>query len=136
MKVTESIINRKNILLEQLLFFWRQVMYGKYLSEDTVKAAHQQSHIDAQKNNSTLEESWASWCAALQQLLDENVKPDEKRAQDLMEHWNLMISCISGKDEEKIKAFNDLFHNVPQARADHGITEAMFEYMGKAAGSH
>lgn len=111
-------------------------MYEKYLSEDTIKAAHQQSHVFGQRNTSTIEDSWMSWCAAVQQLIREDVKPDGKRAQDLMAHWHQMVGCITGNDAEKIRAFNELFHNEPQARADHGITEEMFEYMGKATGGH
>ncbi|XSZ47326.1 hypothetical protein ACP8HZ_00355 [Francisella noatunensis] len=53
-----------------------------------------------------------------------------------MEYWNQIINHINENDSEKVKAFNELIHNEPQARLDHGITAEMFEYMSKALNNH
>jgi len=111
-------------------------MYEKYLSKETIKNVHEQSHDCDGKNVSTMAESWIQWCSSLQKLIKDNVAPDDESAQKLMEHWELMIGYLANNDDERIKKLNELFHNEPMARADHGITDEMFDYMGKTTGGH
>ena len=53
-----------------------------------------------------------------------------------MNHWYEMIDEISGGVQEKIKAFNQLMHNEPLARRDHGISDELFGFMSKADLKH
>ncbi|MEY8702565.1 hypothetical protein AB4F11_06155, partial [Francisella philomiragia] len=69
-------------------------------------------------------------------LMKNNISPQDDHAKELMKHWNQMINHINENDPEKVKAFNELIHNEPQARLDHGITAEMFEYMSKALNNH
>ena len=111
-------------------------MYDKYFDEKTINEMHNHDHKDAAGNTTSVEDAWTEWTSQLKTLLDMGADPLGKEAQALMSHWQDLVTHLTAGDKEKLKAFNDLFHNEPQARRDHGVDDAMFEFMGKATIGH
>ena len=118
---------------DELLFSTTETMivYERYFNQDAIHEIHELEHRDEQGRKSTMEENWNEWCNLLQRLIAHGFQPEDKRAQDLMEHWRQMLQHMTDNDTGKLKAFNELFHSEPQARGDHGIAEKMFAFMGR-----
>ena len=62
--------------------------------------------------------------------------PQSNKVQELMNHWSEMVHHLTGGDDKRLQAFNDLMHNEPQARKDHGIDDDLFYFMSKAGSGH
>lgn len=135
-KITNSDMDKKSI--NNILFSTLEAitMYDKYFDKETINSFHNHNHIDQNGKVTTIDESWRNWCQSLNDLMKNNISPQDDHAKELMKHWNQMINHINENDPEKVKAFNELIHNEPQARLDHGITAEMFEYMSKALNNH
>lgn len=122
--------------LDEILFQTLEcmTMYEKYFNQSEIDAMHNSEHSAG--GNESFEAAWNNWVGKMQLAQSTGVDPKSKEVQDLMQHWNEMIIQLTGNDDEKLKAFNDLLHNEPQARKDHGISDALFDFMAKASGGH
>lgn len=121
--------------LDDILFktMENMMMYEKYFKQSEIEKIHKTEH-----NNDDLitEEAWNQWVESMKNQMLSGANPQSQKVQELMNHWNKMIVHITGHDEKRLQAFNDLMHNEPQARLDHGIDDALFLFMSKASGGH
>ncbi len=122
--------------LDEVLFqtLESMTMYEKYFNQSEIDAMHNHEH--STDSNESSEVVWNSWVSKMQSALSSGADPMSSEVQELMHHWNEMIAHLTENDDEKLKAFNDLLHNEPQAREDHGISDKLFEFMAKASGGH
>ncbi len=122
--------------LDEILFqtLESMTMYEKYFKQNEIDAMHNLEH--SAETNESIEDAWSNWVSKMQSELLSGADPKSKEVQDLMHHWNEMLIKLSDNDEEKLKAFNDMLHNEPQARQDHGISDSLFEFMAQASGGH
>lgn len=111
-------------------------MYEKYFEQAEIDAIHTGQHTDENGKQTSMEDGWAQWCGELKSQIKAGAKPTDKSVQALMSHWDEMLEHLTGGDAQRLDAFNQLFHSEPQARADHGIDEQMYEFMGLAKGGH
>ena len=110
-------------------------MYEKYFSQSDIDEMH---HHHERQNDSdqSLAEAWSQWVSALKAEADAGSDPKSKKVQNLMRHWDEMLDHLAAGNANKRDKLNDLLHNEPQARIDHGIDDALFEFMAKASGGH
>ena len=75
---------------------------------------------------------------ALQTAMDEGVAAESARAGLLVQRWNEALDEVSGGDEAMIQSIQQMLHEEPTAREEHGISEPLFSYMGEvlAAAHH
>ncbi len=120
--------------LDELIFqtLESMSMYEKYFNQTEINAMHSHSHDET--GNS--EEAWNRWLEQMQAAFADGADPQSAKVQALMGHWHEMVAHITGNDADRLQAWNDLFHNEPQARKDHGISDELFAFMAKAAGGH
>lgn len=109
-------------------------MYDKYFKQSEIDEMH--SHEHEGENSSSIEDAWNQWLGKMQTAFSSGADPQSSEVQELMRHWNDMAAHLTGGDDKRLKAFNDLLHNEPQARKDHGISNDLFEFMAKASGGH
>jgi MerR family transcriptional regulator, thiopeptide resistance regulator len=122
--------------LDEILFqtLESMTMYDKYFDQSEIDAMHNREHSAG--SNESFEAAWNDWVSKMQSAQSTGADPRSKQVQDLMNHWNEMISMLTENDDEKLKAFNDLLHNEPQARKDHGISDELFDFMAQASVGH
>jgi MerR family transcriptional regulator, thiopeptide resistance regulator len=122
--------------LDEILFqtLESMTMYDKYFNQSEIDAMHNREHIAG--SGESFESAWNGWVSNMQSAHSNGADPKSREVQDLMHHWNEMITQLTENDDEKLKAFNDLLHNEPQARKDHGISDELFEFMAQASGGH
>lgn len=122
--------------LDELLFSTLEsmTMYEKYFDQNEIDNMHNHGHSD--DDNLSVEQAWDQWVAKMQSAFDAGADTQSAEVQQLMQHWNEMVDHLCGGDEKRLQAFNDLLHNEAQARKDHGLSDELFEYMGKAIGGH
>lgn len=122
--------------LNEILFqsLESMTMYDKYFNQTEIDAMHNREHSAG--SSESFEAAWNNWVNKMQSALSSGADPKSKEVQDLMHHWNEMINQLTENDDEKLKAFNDLLHNEPQARKDHGISDRLFDFMAQASGGH
>ncbi|PLA73793.1 hypothetical protein CYQ88_09230 [Hydrogenovibrio sp. SC-1] len=122
--------------LDEILFqtLESMAMYEKYFKKTEIDAMHQQPH--SPENGENFEDAWNHWIAKMQSALSSGESPKSKTVQTLMNHWVEMTKHLTNNDDAKLKAFNELLHNEPQARKDHGINDELFEFMAKASNAH
>lgn len=122
--------------LDEVLFQTMEtmMMYEKYFEQSDIHKIHKQGH-DLKDELST-EEAWNQWVESMKSEIQAGSDPQSKQVQELMNHWNAMIHHLTGDDDKRLQAFNDLMHNEPQARIDHGIDDDLFNFMSKASGEH
>ena len=110
------------------------MMYEKYFKQNDIDKMHDHGH-DA-KGELDTEEAWNQWVESMKTELQSGANPQSNKVQELMSHWNEMVHHLTGNDDKRLQAFNDLMHNEPQARMDHGIDDALFGFMSKASGGY
>lgn len=122
--------------LDEILFqtLESMTMYDKYFNQSEIDAMHNREH--SAESNESFETAWNNWVSKMQSALSSGADPKSKEVQDLMHHWNEMITLLTDNDDEKLKTFNDLLHNEPRARKDHGISDKLFKFMAQASGGH
>lgn len=122
--------------LDEILFqtLESMTMYDKYFSQNDIDAMHNREHSAG--SNKSFEAAWNDWVSRMQSAQSTGADPKSKEVQDLMHHWNEMITQLTDNDDEKLKSFNDLLHNEPQARKDHGISDTLFDFMAQASSGH
>jgi len=67
----------------------------------------------------------------LQKALDSGVAPDSQKAQTLIQRWGEALDEVTGGDQTMVDSIHKMLHEERQAREEHGISEALFAYMGK-----
>lgn len=122
--------------LDDILFqaLESMTMYENYFKQSEVEAMHNREH--AADTGETIETAWENWVSQMQSQLVSGADPKSDAVQALMAHWHEMVGQLTNKDEDKLRAFNELFHNEPQARKDHGISDDLFEFMAQASPNH
>ena len=90
---------------------------------------HDHGHDTMSEHSS--EDAWNQWVKSMKNEMESGVSPQSAKVKKLMGHWGEMVMHLSGGDEKRQNAFNELMHNEPQARRDHGIDDALFEFMSK-----
>lgn len=122
--------------LDDILFqaLESMTMYENYFKQSEVEAMHNREH--AADTGETIETAWENWVSQMQSQLASGADPKSDAVQTLMAHWHEMVVQLTDKDEDKLHAFNELFHNEPQARKDHGISDELFEFMAQASPNH
>ena len=70
----------------------------------------------------------------LQKALDSGVAPDSPQLQTLIQRWGEALEEVSGGDLAMVDSIHRMLHEEQQAREAHGISEALFAYMGQAMG--
>ena len=110
------------------------IMYNKYFTQNDINEIHNLKHNENDGLNT--EEAWQQWIDSVKSLIQSKASPQSKEAKNLMAHWQEMLNQLTGGDNKRYQALNDLLHNEPQARRDHGIDDEIFEFMGKAMGGH
>ena len=122
--------------LDEILFQTLEcmTMYENYFNQTEIDAMHKEAHTAG--SNESVEDAWSQWVDKMQSFVSSGLDPQSKEVQELMQHWDEMVNHLVGNDDKKLKDFNDLFHNEPQARKDHGISDELFEFMAKASGGH
>jgi DNA-binding transcriptional MerR regulator len=122
--------------LDEILFqtLESMTMYDKYFNQSDIDSMHTSEHVAG--SNESFESVWNDWVNKMQSAYSNGTDPKSEKVQDLMHHWNEMIIQLTEYDDKKRKAFNDLFHNEPQARKDHGISDELFEFMSQASDGH
>ncbi|MEZ5535831.1 MAG: MerR family transcriptional regulator [Thiolinea sp.] len=122
--------------LDEILFqtLESMTMYDKYFSQSEIDAIHNQEHVAG--SNQSFGSVWSNWVSNMQSVQLSGADPKSEEVQDLMRHWDKMVTQLTENDDEKLKAFNNLLHNEPQARKDHGISDELFEFMAQASGGH
>jgi MerR family transcriptional regulator, thiopeptide resistance regulator len=122
--------------LDEILFqtLESMTMYDKYFNQSEIDAMHNREH--GAGGNESFEAAWNNWVSKMQSAQSTGADPKSKEVQDLMHHWNEMITQLTDNDDKKLKAFNELLHNEPQARKDHGISDTLFDFMAQASGGH
>jgi len=132
-------LNSKNISsddLDEVLFQTMEtmMMYEKYFKQSEINNIHDHGHDS--KDELSTEEAWNQWVESMKSEIRAGADPQSKQVQELMNHWNVMVQRLTGDDDERLQAFNDLMHNEPQARRDHGIDDDLINFMSKASGGH
>ncbi len=122
--------------LDEVLFQTMEtmMMYEKYFKQSDINKIHDHGH--SLKDGLSTEEAWNQWVELMKSEIQAGSGPQSRRVQELMNHWNVMIHHLTGDDDDRLQAFNDLIHNEPQARKDHGIDDDLFDFMSKASGGH
>lgn len=122
--------------LDEILFqtLESMTMYDKYFNHSEIDAMHNREHVAG--SNESFESAWNDWVSNMQSAHSNGADPKSKEVQGLMDHWNEMVIHLTENDDGKLKVFNDLLHNEPQARKDHGISDELFEFMAQASGGH
>ena len=137
-KLVEMLESRKPLEddLNEILFqtLESMTMYEKYFNQSDIDVMHNREH--STEHNESMESVWNEWVGKMETALATGADPNSNQVQELMSHWNEMVEQLTENDESKLKAFNDLLHNEPQARKDHGISDALFEYMARASTGH
>jgi len=110
------------------------MMYEKYFKQNDIDKMHDHGHDT--KGELDTEEAWNQWVGSMKTELQSGADPQSNKVQELMSHWNEMVHHLTGNDDKRLQAFNDLMHNEPQARMDHGIDDALFGFMSKASCGH
>jgi len=110
------------------------MMYEKYFKQSDIDKMHDNDHDNKSEQNN--EETWNQWVKSMKSELLSGTNPQSKKVQNLMKHWNDIVHKLTDGDEMRMQAFNDLMHNEPQARLDHGIDDALFDFMSKASSGH
>jgi len=109
-------------------------MYERYFTAETIEELHSLSNEMGQATGKNVEETWNTWTDSLKNLITEVVPPSDQRAQQIVNQWKQMLMQACGDDLKKCASISELLNSEHQARADHGITEDMFEFMVKATG--
>ena len=109
-------------------------MYEKYFAQSDIKKIHDHGHDS--KGELSTQEAWNQWVESMKSEIQAGSDPQSMQVQELMNHWNDMVDHLTGDDDQRRQAFNDLMQNEPQARMDHGIDNDLFEFMSKASGEH
>jgi MerR family transcriptional regulator, thiopeptide resistance regulator len=119
--------------LDEILFQTLEcmTMYENYFNQNEINAMHKKAHSAG--SNESIEDVWGQWVEKMQSFVSSGLDPQSKEVQELMRHWDEMVNQLVSNDDKKLKDFNDLFHNEPQARKDHGISDELFEFMAKAS---
>jgi len=73
--------------------------------------------------------------ADLQKAMDDGVAADSPRALTLVQRWGEALDEVTGGDEKMIESIHKMLHEEQEARAAHGISEPLFEYMGRVMAS-
>lgn len=122
--------------LDEILFqtLESMTMYEKYFDQAKIDEMH--SHGQDEGGKVSTEAAWNQWVESMDSAFRSGADPKSNEAQELMRHWNDMVADLTGNDKDQLKSFNDLLHNEPQARKDHGISDDLFEYMAKVSGGH
>ena len=122
--------------LDDLLFqiLESTTMYEKYFKQSDIDEMHNQEH--GENGEHTVGEAWTKWVDEMKTALRSGADTQSEEVQKLMRHWNEMVNHLAGNNEENRQKFNDLLHDEPKARQDHGIDDELFEFMAKAAGGH
>lgn len=122
--------------LDEILFqtLESMTMYDKYFNQTKVDEMH--SHGHHKDGKLSIEDAWNQWVVSMETAIRSGSDPKSNEVQELMNHWGDMVDHITENDERQLQAFNDLLHNEPQARKDHGISDDLFNNMAKAAGGH
>lgn len=122
--------------LDEVLFqtLETMMMYEKYFKQSDINKIHAHGH--GSKSELGTEEAWNQWVELMKSEIQAGSEPQSRQVQELMSHWNDMINHFTGDDDQRRQAFNELMHNEPQAREDHGIDDDLYEFMSKASGEH
>ena len=110
------------------------IMYEKYFTQNDIDEMH--SHGHSESDNLSTEEAWNQWIESMKSLIQSGATPQSDEVKKLMAHWDEMLDHMSGGDQTRRQAFNDLLHNEEAARRDHGLDDNLFEFMGKAMAGH
>ena len=70
----------------------------------------------------------------LQKALDSGEAPDGPRAQTLIQRWYEALDEVTGGDQAMVESIHRMLHDEQQARESHGISDALFAYMGQIMG--
>lgn len=70
----------------------------------------------------------------LEQALNSGEPPDGPRAQTLIQRWYEALEEVASGDQTMVESIHKMLHEEAQAREAHGISEALFAYMGQAMG--
>ena len=132
-------LNSKNVSsdeLDEVLFQTMEtmMMYEKYFKQSDINKIHDHGH--GLKGELSTEEAWNQWVELMKSEIQAGSEPQSRQVQELMNHWNDMITHLTGDDDQRRHAFNELMHNEPQARIDHGIDNDLFDFLSKASGGH
>ncbi len=123
--------------LDEMLFqtLETMTMYEKYFEQSKIDAMHNAQHDD-NDSKSSMQDAWSQWVEAMESMYQSGTDPASDQVQQLMQHWNEMVAHLTENNKDQLQTFNNLFHNEPKARRDHGISDELFEYMAKATAGH
>jgi len=102
-------------------------MYEKHLTPEQrqqVEAAHETAGDAADK--------WQAALDALRVEMDAGTDPADPAVKAIAERWHEAAAAfMPGDDEALHQSVMQLLHDEPQARADHGLDDALFAYLGR-----
>jgi|GEM_PF-1162204 len=110
-------------------------MYESYFTAETIEELHSIENELGKEESENVEEKWSNWVASLQELISNGASPKGKKAKQVMLQWKQMLLQVSGGEKEKYNSISKVLNSEAQARADHGITEEMFDYLIKITGA-
>lgn len=103
-------------------------MYEKHISPeqlDQINAAHETAGDAAKK--------WQTALDGLRVEMEAGTDPADSRVKALVDRWHEAAGAfMPAGDEAAHQGMMQLLHDEPQARADHGLDDELFAYLGRA----
>jgi len=98
-------------------------MLDKYFTQEQQKQLHDHQASGTETVTPVVQD--------LQKALDSGVPPGSPEARTLIQRWTEALEEVTGGDQAMVESIHRMLHEEEQARESHGISDALFAYMGQ-----